>query len=146
MTVTGKHSSSAIMERMKQLVVIQDDLDMPLGQIKLVYDRGTGGHKGIESIAQHLHSTAFVRIKIGILSLTPQGVLKKPLAGASVSDFVLSRFHAYELNVLEEIFERVFRIVQSIAEHGYLHAMNLYNHQGEKSEKNTKEEGGTVVV
>jgi peptidyl-tRNA hydrolase, PTH1 family len=145
MTVTGKHSSSAITERMKHLVVIQDDLDIPFGQIKLVYDRGTGGHKGIESIAHHLHSNAFVRIKIGILSLTPQGVPKKPLAGAPVSDFVLSRFHTYELDALGDIFERVLRMVHAIAEHGYLHAMNLYNQQGGKG-MDTKEKGGEQIA
>ena len=48
------------------LLVVQDDLDLPLGSVKMVFARGSGGHKGVESIMRSLKTDAFARIRIGI--------------------------------------------------------------------------------
>jgi len=50
----------------KSLVIIHDDLDLPLGTIKMVFARGSGGHKGIESIMRAIKTQDFARIRIGI--------------------------------------------------------------------------------
>ncbi|MFZ3008902.1 MAG: hypothetical protein WA048_00520, partial [Minisyncoccia bacterium] len=62
----------------EKLVVIYDDLDLALGTIKVSYNRGSGGHKGIESIVRALKTEAFIRIRIGTSPATPSGKLKKP--------------------------------------------------------------------
>jgi PTH1 family peptidyl-tRNA hydrolase len=50
----------------KNLLVVHDDLDLPLGTIKMVFARGSGGHKGVESIMRAIKTDAFARIRIGI--------------------------------------------------------------------------------
>lgn len=50
----------------KQLLVIHDDLDLPLGTIKMVFGRGSGGHKGVESIMRAIKTKDFARLRIGI--------------------------------------------------------------------------------
>ncbi len=50
----------------EEILVVHDDLDMPLGRIKVVRAGGAGGHKGVSSIIQHLGSTEFCRVKVGI--------------------------------------------------------------------------------
>lgn len=50
----------------KNLLVIHDDLDLPLGTIKMVFGRGSGGHKGVESIMRAVKTNNFARIRIGI--------------------------------------------------------------------------------
>lgn len=60
----------------KNLIVIHDDIDLPLGKIRIVKNRGAGGHKGVESIIKELASKNFVRFRIGIkpkpYTLTPK--------------------------------------------------------------------------
>ncbi len=50
----------------KQLIVVHDDLDLPLGTMKMVFARGSGGHKGVESVMRALKTQDFARIRIGI--------------------------------------------------------------------------------
>ncbi len=50
----------------KNLLVIHDDLDLPLGTIKMVFGRGSGGHKGVESIMRAIKTKDFARLRIGI--------------------------------------------------------------------------------
>ncbi len=76
----------------ERLVVIQDDLDLPMGRIKISFNRGSGGHRGIESIVRAIGTEAFVRVRVGISPETPGGKLKKPLGEKAVSDFILGKF------------------------------------------------------
>ena len=63
-------SGEALIKKVKtkkaaqNLVVIHDDMDLPLGKIKIVFNRGAGGHKGVESIVRRLKTSEFIRIKI----------------------------------------------------------------------------------
>lgn len=122
-----KQNQVEIEKKAKNLVVIQDDLDLPLGQIKIVFNRGTGGHNGIESIKHHIHTLSFVRIKIGIIPLTPNGDQKKIKTRESMADFVLSKFQKNEFEILGHSFLRAKEIVEHIAEYGYSSAMNTFN-------------------
>ncbi|MDP2664987.1 MAG: aminoacyl-tRNA hydrolase [bacterium] len=75
------------------LIVVHDDIDIPLGNIKVSKGSGSAGHKGVESIIQALGTKDFTRIRIGILP--PEG---KP---ADVENFVLKPFKKEELPLLE---------------------------------------------
>lgn len=83
------------------VLVIQDDLDMPLGRIKLIYNHGDGGHNGIKDIALKLSSKNFLRIKIGIG--------KSDLC--DMKDYVLGDFRKDEKNKLREVFFELKDIV-----------------------------------
>ena len=62
-------------KKAEKLIVLQDDLDLPLGTVRIVYDRGSGGHKGIESIVRAIKTQKFTRIRIGVAPKTPSGIM-----------------------------------------------------------------------
>lgn len=77
------------------VLVIQDDLDMPLGRKKLLYNHGAGGHNGIKNIILNLNSSSFLRLKIGISKVDKKDTI----------DYVLGKFNADELLVLRLVFD-----------------------------------------
>ncbi len=79
----------------EQLIVLQDELDLPLGRIKLSFGSSSGGHRGIESIQRAIKTKDFIRVRIGICPATPKGKAKKPDSDAVV-DFVLGKFRPAE--------------------------------------------------
>jgi PTH1 family peptidyl-tRNA hydrolase len=76
----------------EKMIVIYDDLDMPLGKIKISFGGGSGGHKGVESIMRALKTKDFIRLRIGISASTPAGKLKKPKGEEKVIKFLMSDF------------------------------------------------------
>lgn len=76
------------------ILVIQDDLDMNLGRIKLLFNHGVGGHNGIKNIVDKLSSKAFLRLKIGI----------SKSIDVNTKDYVLGKFNDNDLVVLKDTF------------------------------------------
>ncbi len=113
----------------EKLVVVYDDLDLPLGKMKMSFDRGSGGHKGIESIARALKTKAFWRIRIGVSPATVSGKLRKPSGEKDVLDFILSKFKPSELPVLKTVFKRAATVLDTIASEGPMKAMGVCNSQ-----------------
>lgn len=81
------------------LLVIHDDLDLPLGEYRLQKGRGAAGHKGVQSVIDCLDSQDFWRLRVGI---------GRPSADIEAEDYVLQEFSEEELKVLEELFEKSF--------------------------------------
>ena len=73
---------------LKDIVIIYDDVDLPIGSMKISYDKSSGGHNGLESIIKKLKSREFVRIRIGIAPTTPTGKMKKPKGGSDAEILV----------------------------------------------------------
>lgn len=84
--------------RPQNMVVVHDDMDIPVGKAKFHYNRTSAGHKGIESIIQHTGTKEFYRIRIGI---------GKPATNDQTIDYVLSEFNANELKLLENLFDKI---------------------------------------
>lgn len=110
-----------------QLIVVHDDLDLPLGTVRVSYDRGSGGHKGVASIVVTLKTTAFVRVRIGIAPKTIFGTVRKPRGDARVQKFVLGAFSKKEQAVLEDIYTKTDVALTTIIEKGKDVAMNECN-------------------
>ncbi len=87
-------SVRSLLKQGGELIVVHDDIDIPLGTVKISKDRGSAGHKGVESIMKELKSKDFTRIRIGIQPLTG-----KP---KSVEDFVLQKFSPKELTAVQD--------------------------------------------
>lgn len=85
----------------ENLMVIHDDLDLPLGRFKISFNRGAGGHRGVLSIIKTLKTQAFTRIRFGI---TPK---KKPLGEKAVVDFILGEFKPAELATLKKLAQKI---------------------------------------
>ncbi len=111
----------------EKLVVVYDDLDLPLGTIKISFNRSSGGHNGLKSVSQALKTDAFIRIRVGISPTTPSGNIKRPTGEEKVLKFILGKFTPKEMLELKKVTKRVIEIAQSISTNGYVHAMNEYN-------------------
>ncbi|OHB20129.1 MAG: hypothetical protein A2854_04930 [Parcubacteria group bacterium RIFCSPHIGHO2_01_FULL_56_18] len=111
----------------EKLVAVYDELDLPLGTIKISFDRGSGGHKGIESISTALKTKRFVRIRIGISREGKDGAAKKPQGDADVEKYILGEFKADEMEQLKGIFKRVSEALECIVTEGREIAMNRFN-------------------
>jgi PTH1 family peptidyl-tRNA hydrolase len=101
----------------ESLVVLQDELDMPLGRIKLSYGSSAGGHKGVDSIQRALKTKDFIRIRIGISPSTPSGKLKKP-DSSDVTDFVLGKFKPAEQEKLKKMQKLVAEAMELLLTEG----------------------------
>lgn len=110
----------------ERLVVVHDDLDLPLGKVKLSFGSGAGGHKGVTSVQVALKTQDFTRIRIGISPSTPSGKLKRPDA-EKITDFVLGKFRPPELEKLKKVKKIVFDALELILTDGLDAAMNSVN-------------------
>ncbi len=100
------------------LYVVHDDLDLPLGKIKISFGHGSAGHKGAESIIENLGSNNFVRIRVGISG------------GKKISNsekFILSEFEEKELAKVRKAVKKATEAIEHIFKEGVERAANRYN-------------------
>lgn len=114
-------------KKAEDLVVVYDEIDMALGAMKIVFNRGSGGHKGIESIARSLGTKEFTRLRMGISPSTPGGKIKKPQGDKKVVDFVIGNFSKKEKEVFKKVQKKAVEALCAIIEQGRAAAMNKYN-------------------
>ena len=79
-------------KKLKNLVVVYDDMDLPVGSLKISFNRSSGGHNGLESVIKKVKSREFVRVRIGVCPVTPTGKFKKPKGEEAVLKFLLGVF------------------------------------------------------
>ncbi|MEA2715677.1 MAG: peptidyl-tRNA hydrolase, family [Candidatus Parcubacteria bacterium] len=111
----------------EKLVVIYDDFNLPLGRIKISFNRSSGGHNGLESIIKALKTEAFTRIRVGTAPSTPKGKAKVPHGDEKVEKFILGPFKEAELKVVRKVAAKVTEAVAMIATEGREKAMSVYN-------------------
>ncbi|HEU0085782.1 MAG TPA: aminoacyl-tRNA hydrolase [Candidatus Paceibacterota bacterium] len=112
---------------LKDLVVIYDDIDLPLGKIKISFDRSSGGHNGLESIIRAVKSREFVRVRVGICPTTPTGKLKKPAGEEKILKFLLGDFKKEELETVKKLSKKVAEAIEVTFTESKEKAMSLYN-------------------
>lgn len=111
----------------EQFIVAHDDLDLPFGAFKISYARGSGGHKGIESIIRAVRTNEFVRFRFGISPTTPKGKPKKPDTEKKVLDFILGKFTPEQQKKLNALFKHGTEAAALIANGELGKAMSQYN-------------------
>jgi PTH1 family peptidyl-tRNA hydrolase len=105
---------------MKNILVVHDDIDLPLGRVKVVRNGGAGGHKGIQSIIDYMGTNGFARVKIGV---------GRPRSLQPVDEFVLKSFSADESTVVEEVVQLAVRACEEFVLMGLENAMGNVNWQ-----------------
>lgn len=90
----------------KQLLVIQDELDIPLGALKMVFGRNSGGHKGVESIMRSIKTKEFARIRVGISGEGKKHQAKKPTGDEKVVKHVIGKFKPGEEALLKKMLKK----------------------------------------
>jgi PTH1 family peptidyl-tRNA hydrolase len=101
----------------QQILVVMDDLALPLGHIRIRPDGGTGGHNGLESVILRFGTEEIPRLRIGI------GAAPRDAA----VDYVLSRFFEEEKPLVRLIIERAAKAVKCTIDNGMVSAMNTFN-------------------
>ncbi len=102
----------------KNLIVVHDDITLPVGNFKLKFGGSAGGHNGIKSIIEHLGTNEFIHVKIG--------VGKKP-EGWELSSHVLSKFPEDEYKLICNRFPKIKDAITTIFNYGLETAMSAYN-------------------
>ncbi len=127
------HSGSAAIKLLRKddissLVVVHDELDIPLGTIKVSFDRGAAGHNGVASIIEKMGSRAFVRIRIGIAPLPQEDGTVPMVRGAATASFVLQSFTTKEHEVLmRDVYPLYKEVMHVLITEGLVAVMNRYN-------------------
>jgi len=103
----------------KNLIIVHDDIDLPIGKIRIIKNRGAAGHKGVESIIKYLGEKNFVRFRIGI----------QPRSGKpkNVEKFVLQRFNKEEEKILKPAIEKTVEAIEFFLKEGLEKTMSEYN-------------------
>jgi len=103
----------------RDLLILVDDVALPLGRFRLRGAGSAGGHNGLKSVEGSLRRQDYARLRIGVGPV--------PLGLEDLSDFVLAPFPADERRVLDELLVPMADAVESWAEHGIEHAMAAHN-------------------
>ena len=99
------------------LIIVHDDIDLPVGKIKIIQERGSAGHKGVESIIKNIGNEGLVRVRVGIAS-------KKDVKAQKV---VLKNFSEQEQSLIEEAINNAAQAILVIIKENLDKAMNRYN-------------------
>lgn len=105
----------------ENLLVIYDDLDLPVGKIRLRQKGSAGGHNGMKSTIQHLGTTEFNRIRVGI---------DRPPEGMSVPDYVLGKFPEEEWAVMQSVIQTCADACEEWLKKPFPEVMNCFNSNG----------------
>ncbi len=108
----------------EDIVVIYDDIDIPVGELRIKKKGSAGTHNGMKSIIQHLGTSDFTRVKIGIGG---------DRGHKDLADYVLSTFNGDEREVIDDMIELAEKAVVTIVDDGVETAMNEYNGKKEKT-------------
>ena len=102
----------------EQIIVVQDEFDLPTAVLKLKSGGGLAGHNGLRSIKAHMHSDAFLRVRIGV---------GKPMSKEQGAGHVLNKFSKAERVEIDVTVERAADAVEAIVREGIETAMNQFN-------------------
>jgi PTH1 family peptidyl-tRNA hydrolase len=111
----------------ERLVVVQDDIDLGLGTVRVVFNRGAGGHRGVASIEKAIKTRAFIRVRIGVIPTTPTGKLRKPRGEDKIYNFILKQLTKKEQTTIAKVVKHGAKVVAAIVEEGRDEAMREYN-------------------
>ncbi|MCL5782076.1 MAG: aminoacyl-tRNA hydrolase [Patescibacteria group bacterium] len=111
----------------EKLVVVYDDFSLPLGKIRISFNRSSGGHNGLESVIKTVKTEAFTRIRIGIAPENAKGLAKVPHGDDKVVKFILGKYKPDEIKIIKKISKNVIDAVEIILNEGREKAMSLFN-------------------
>ena len=113
-------------KKAESLVVVHDDIDLPLGKIKISFGKSSGGHKGVESVIKAVKTINFTRVRIGISATNAKGVVKKP-SGDKFLDYIVGKFKPAELAEMKKAAKKSAEALSVIVSDGTEKAMGEFN-------------------
>ncbi|MFA6414979.1 MAG: aminoacyl-tRNA hydrolase [Candidatus Paceibacterota bacterium] len=120
MNLSGKAVSAFVKspKAAKNLLVIHDDLDLPVGTLKMVFGRGSGGHKGVESVMRAIKTKEFARIRIGISGVGKKNQAKKVSGEEKVIKLVIGKWKPSEEAVVKKVLKKAAEAARLFATSG----------------------------
>jgi PTH1 family peptidyl-tRNA hydrolase len=100
------------------VIVAHDEIDIPFGEVRVKFGGGTAGHNGLRSLASHLGTNEFIRIRVGV---------SRPRGRREAADHVLDEFSRAERSELSDILDRAADAVESVVSNGVERTMNEVN-------------------
>src|SRR3989338_2842460 len=111
----------------EKLIVIYDDFQLPVGRMKISFNRSSGGHNGLQSIIKSLKTGAFIRIRIGTAPANAKGLAKVPHGDNKIEKFILGKYKDEELKILKKVGKSAAEAVVMIIKDGREKAMSVFN-------------------
>jgi peptidyl-tRNA hydrolase, PTH1 family len=114
------------------LIVVCDDVNLPLGQLRMRLSGSDGGHRGLRSIIEAVGTEAFARLRLGVGA---------PPAGADTADYVLDEFAEAERDLVRDMVLRAIEALEVSLARGFEKAMSVYNRRERPEDAPDPEEG-----
>ncbi len=111
----------------QRLIVIYDDFQLPLGRIRISYNRSSGGHNGVESIIKAVKTEAFIRIRVGLSDADAKGVAKVPHGEEKIEKFILGKFKEEEIKEIKKLSKKIAEAIEMIVTESREKAMSVFN-------------------
>lgn len=108
------------------VTVVYDDIDIALGTVKCSYDRGAGGHNGVQSIIDHLGTKEFFRIRVGVRPVHEE-LLPRIAPPDGFQKFLLSDFAPFEVELKEQGIVKAIDIIEMLSTKSIEEIMTLVN-------------------
>jgi len=125
--IKNKKAMPAGRQAAERLVVIYDDFQLPIGRMKISYNKSSGGHNGLESIIKAVKTEAFPRIRIGTAPANSKGDAKIPHGDDKIEKFILGKFKPDEIKEIKKIAKLASEAVEMIVTEGREKAMSVFN-------------------
>jgi len=139
MNLSGKTVGRLSRERgipPERILVVHDDLDLPLGRLRARPDGGSGGHNGLRSITESLGSRDFARLRVGI---------DRPPGSLDPAEYVLQPFAGEDRALVTETIERAVQAIESWLAEGIVATMDRFNRPTSNIAEDTHDEQSTAV-
>ena len=117
MNESGKSVKELAKNKNSDVIVIHDDIDLPIGKMKIIKERGSAGHKGVESIIKSIGNDGLIRFRIGIAGNKDVKAMK----------IVLKKFSGEEQKIIDQTIKKTTNALDSFVKDGLEKTMNEYN-------------------
>lgn len=120
-------SAKKLFQQYKELpVIVYDDIDISLGDIKCSLGRSAGGHNGVQSIIDHLGTKDFFRIRVGVRPVHEE-LQDAILPPSGFQTFLLKPFAPFEEALREQTIKKAVEIIEALKTHSFTEVMTKYN-------------------
>lgn len=109
------------------LLVIYDDFQLPIGRMKISYNKSSGGHNGLESVIKSIKTEAFPRLRVGTAPATSKGDAKIPHGDDKIEKFILGKFKDEEMKELKKMSKKAIEGIEAWVKEGRDRATNIVN-------------------
>ena len=110
-----------------EFLVIYDDFQLPLGRMKISYNKSSGGHNGLESVIKSVKTEAFPRLRVGTAAANAKGQAKIPHGDDKIEKFILGKFKDDESKVIKKLGKKAALVIQVWVKEGREMATNVCN-------------------